>query len=110
MDQMPMEAEEPMEGDSAENGYSVELYVSADGQMTISVESAAEEAAQHEGNPTEGGTPVAGLKEAVQMIMDIVKNNGKMPDSNEGEADFSEGFGKPQVMQPGPGMTGKRFG
>jgi hypothetical protein len=105
-----MGAEMPTEGDGTSNGFSVELYVGADGQMSINVESAAEEADQHGGDPMEGGTPVAGLKEAIQMIMDIVKNNGKMTDPAEGDAEFSEGFGPEQKLTPGPGVNAKRFG
>jgi hypothetical protein len=85
------EAQAETGAEAATEGFSVELYVAADGSMSVNVESGAEEAEQHGGEmPT--GTPVKSLKEAVEMIIQVVKNGGKM-DTPEDEAAFSEGFG-----------------
>lgn len=79
---------------SAGKAYSVELYVSADGSMSINVESGEEEAEQHGGEmPT--GTPVKGLKEAVEMILEIVQNGGQMESDTDEMAGFQEAFKKP---------------
>lgn len=89
-----MPPQDPMAGPDAapeaapDGGYTVCLTVTPDGAMTVSVEPAAQEAAEAS---EPAGTPVKGLQEAMSMIMDIVKNNGEM--QSNGDADFAAGFG-----------------
>jgi len=105
---MPMDDEmmgdEMMPEQESGAGFSVELYVGADGSMSVNVESGEEEAQQHGGEmPT--GTPVASLEEAITKIIEIVKNGGQMPDTAGEQAEFDAGY-EPEAMNGAQ----KRFG
>lgn len=71
---------EPMTGEEGDGGFTVCLHVSADGQLSVSVERGeAEESA---------ATPVKGLQQAVEMIVAAVKGGGAMDDAAaQGEFD-----------------------
>ena len=77
--------------DAAQGGFTVCLTVGADGKMTVGVEP--EKAPGEEGEAP--GQPVPSARDAISMIMDIIKAGGKMPDSS-GDDEFNKGFGKPQ--------------
>lgn len=83
-----------------DGGYCIHLYVNADKTMSVAVEPLAKEAAEGE----DMGTPVGDIKEALMSIMQIVKNNGTMPEGDNNDAAFQEGFGKaptpPSSKQP----------
>ena len=74
----------------AQQGYCIELHVGADGSMKISVEPEEEE--QGEEQTADQSQPVQGLKEALSVIIDIVKNGGQVADAAAGEGDFAAGF------------------
>lgn len=82
--------EAPEQGGQA--GYCIELCVTPDGQMTIAVEPLGGEMGEEQGEPT--GTPVNGLRDALAMIMTIVKNNGQMANEQAGEDEFNAGYGE----------------
>ena len=91
-------------GDAAEDsGYTVELEVAGDGTMTVSVESAGQESAESGGEDA-AGTPVKSIKEALALILEIVKAGGQMPDTQGAEADFNAGYGD-GAMEQGTGMA-----
>ena len=84
-----------------QGGYTVELHVAADGSMTLDVETDSQEEGEGGAAGAEGaepsGQPVKSLREAMALIMDIVKNGGQMQAS--GDADFEAGVsGKPTPM------------
>ena len=68
--------------------------------MSVAVEPLATETAEGE----DMGTPVGDIKEALMSIMQIVKNNGVMPEGDNNDAAFQEGYGKapapPSSKQP----------
>jgi len=88
----------PMDGaDQAQGaGYTVCIQVGADGSMKVGVEPPEDPAEA----PEDGAyKPAPSAKDALMMAMDIIKNNGKMPEG-DADADFNAGFGKkkPPVM------------
>lgn len=89
----------PMDDSAADqsqgqSGYCVELHVKADGSMSVAVEPEQDEAAEgdDQGGQADKGTPVEGLKGAMQMIMQIVQNGGQVQDQGGGEDDFNAGY------------------
>lgn len=85
---------------NTDGGYCIHLYVNADKTMSVAVEPLATESAEGE----DTGTPVSDIKEALMSIMQIVKNNGAMPEGDNNDAAFQEGYGKapaaPSAAQP----------
>lgn len=79
-------------------GFCVKLYVGADGAMSIGVE---------QGMPPddeEGPAmqPVASAREAMEVIMDLIKNQGQVSDAAGEEAEMEAGFaGEPAQTLPG---------
>ena len=109
MAMMPPEMESPAEDmgeEQGQPGYCIELYVNGDGTMSVSVESEAEEAEQHDGDPTGGGTPVQSLKEAIALIQTIIANGGQVSDA-AADDEFAAGYG--DGAMPETAMS-KRFG
>lgn len=79
--------------EQGQGGYSIEIYVDGDGKISVGVESGAEEASEHQATGQEPErTPVKGIREALEIVMDIYKNQGQM---NAGEDQFAAGFGAP---------------
>ena len=85
------------EGEQAPAGYVIEIAVSGDNAITVSVESAEAEMGEG-GAPEPQGTPVKSIRDALSLVIDIYKNAGQMQD--HGDADFAAGFGKP-ATEPG---------
>jgi hypothetical protein len=77
--------------DDTSNGYTIEIKVDGSGAITLSVEPAADEAAEEQGEGAESGQPVKNIKEACSLVMDIFNNAGQMTDGGDG--DFDSGFG-----------------
>lgn len=87
-------------------GYCIELHVGADGSLSVSVEDEDDETQKEGGDATgapgaaaapggdiDKGTPAATVKEALQMILDIYKSNGKgQPGASLGKKLQSAGF------------------
>ncbi|WP_196304578.1 hypothetical protein, partial [Streptococcus pneumoniae] len=70
------------------------IYVGADGQISVGVETAEYEAAEEEGAQAAGMEkesmqPVSDFQEAIKTAMDIYKANGKMA---EGQTEEAKGF------------------
>lgn len=79
------------DGDAAPKGFTVCIYVDGAGKMSVGVEDP-----QGPGEDAEpAGMPVPSARDAISMVMDIIKAGGKMPDST-GDDEFKKGFGKPQ--------------
>lgn len=72
--------------------YMICINVDANGKMSVGVE--APEADEMEGMEPKG-MPAPSARDAISMVMDIIKSGGKMPDSS-GDDEFNKGFGKPQ--------------
>lgn len=69
-----------MTGEEGDGGFTVCLYVSADGKLSVGVE--------RDGQETAEPTPVKGLSQAVEMIVAAVKGGGAMDDAAaQGEFD-----------------------
>lgn len=101
MDMTQQPAAQPADDStSMDGGYCIHLYVKADKSMSVAVEPLATETAEGE----DTGTPVADIKEALMSIMQIVKNNGTMPEGDNNDAAFQDGYGKapaaPSAAQP----------
>lgn len=75
-------------GDEAGAGYTICMTVTPDGKVMIGTKPAEPEGA-------EGMKPVASMRDAMSMAMEIYQNDGAMPDGQEDEQ-FNEGFGKAQ--------------
>lgn len=84
------------EAGTAPGGYTIELHVAGDNSMTVSVEreGAGAEMAEAGAMGEASGTPVKGLKGAIDMIIGIVQRGGQMDDT-QGDAEFAEGFEEP---------------
>lgn len=84
------------DGSAQSAGYTVCIQVGADGSMKVGVEPPEDPAEA----PEDGSfKPAPSAKDAMMMVMNIIKNNGKMPEGDP-DADFNAGFGKkkPGVM------------
>ena len=87
--------QEPMQEEGAPTGgYEICIYVGADGQISVGVETAEYEAAEEEGAQAAGMEkesmqPVGDFQEAIKTAMDIYKANGKMA---EGQSEEAKGF------------------
>lgn len=92
MAEMDMSARAPggEEGVTDTVPYVICIKVDADNKISLSVEPP---------KPGEGmepdGMPVPSVREAMSMVMDIIRAGGKMPDGSADD-EFNKGFGKPQ--------------
>lgn len=78
----------------AEGGYTIEIAVSGDDSMTVSVESAGQEGAESGMAEASEGVPAKSIKDALTMALAIYKSNGQMPQGeSDQDASFNEGFG-----------------
>jgi hypothetical protein len=82
-------------GEDGGNGgpmpYTICIYVDGNGKMSVGVEQP--EAPGEDAEPM--GKPVPSARDAISMVMDIIKSGGNMPDSS-GDDEFNKGFGKSQ--------------
>lgn len=87
------------QGENEQNpGYTICIKVAGDGSISVGTEpyETAQEEAEEGAGPYK---PVGSAREAMNMAMEILRNNGKMPDGSDEEA-FQKGFGKqPKPMQ-----------
>ena len=112
----PSDDEMDQGADSQAQGYVIEITVTADGQISVGVESSSEEAQEESGEgaaaaPAEGADPAEGaegaegaepaegaampaknIKEALTMALEIFKNNGQAPAADTSDSDFSSGY------------------
>jgi len=108
----PDQSAAPEQDQAPQQGYCIELHVAADGSMRVNVEPEDEEASEEQaGDQGQGeeGQAVAGLKEAMQVIIDIVKNGGQVADAAAGEDDFAAGFNEDTSGNGGAPAQAKRF-
>lgn len=84
-----IEGEQPME--EAQDGFTVCLYVSADGKLSVGVERDGQEAAEP--------TPAKGLSQAVEMIVAAVKGGGAMGDA-AAQGAFDSAYSDGQQQNP----------
>lgn len=111
----PMDAgTDPAEGapadmaeDQGPQGYCIELHVSADNKITVSVEPEDEEAGEEQ--TPDGATPVDGIKGALALVLDIFKNGGQVADAAAGEGDFDAGYNQDQSGGSQQAALAKRF-
>lgn len=91
----------PAPGGQAEQatgqGYCIEIYVNPNGQVSVGVEQKPEAPEQEQG--AEGRTPVGGIKEALQLVMEIYQNDGQQTDTATGEEELQAGFMGGQPIQ-----------
>ena len=83
-------------GDDDQGGYTIEIEVSGDGSITVSVESAATEGAESTGDESKdeaSAQPAANIKEALTLALGAYKNNGQLPDAKGANDQFDQGFG-----------------
>jgi hypothetical protein len=73
------------------SGYTICIRVGGDGKVSVGVEDNKEEDA--EGYSTQ---PVKSIAEAMQVAMDIYKNDGMMDDMAASDDEFNKGFGQNQ--------------
>lgn len=97
-------------------GYVIEITVTADGMISVGVESADEESQEEDGEgassggssdsedesadpsaepaePADGAAmPAKTIKEALTMALEIFKNNGQSPSADTSDSDFSSGY------------------
>jgi len=74
----------------AQAPYKICVVVGPDGSMKVGIEPPEDPAEAPEDGMMK---PVPSAKAAMMMVMDIIKNGGKMPDGQEDDA-FDSGFGK----------------
>ena len=94
MDPVAGEAQEGEDG-----SYTIELSVDGSGQITVSVESAADEAGEESaepggapGEPAEAGQSYPDIKSALTAVLQIYKSNGKMVGPNDEKDQIAAGF------------------
>ena len=89
-------------GDEASPGYTIEVTVTGDGQISVGVESADEENAEESGgDQAETGDqesaeakPFKNIKDALTYALQIYKNDGEPPeDDATSESAFQSGYG-----------------
>ena len=83
-----------------DTGYTIEIKVSGDGSITVSSESANEEAGEESAEGGEAaeapeGTPVKSIKEALTLVLDIYRNDGQASQGASADDQMNEGFGTP---------------
>lgn len=86
------------DGEGMGAGYCIEIHVSAEGSIKIGVEPEGDEAAEEGAATPEAGAeegddaqPVANIREAMKVVMDIYKNSGQIADA-DGEDQMSAGY------------------
>jgi hypothetical protein len=86
---------DPSQGDQSDGGYTIEIEVSAQGQMTVSVETADQEGAEQPGQEDDGAgdMPVSNVREACKLVEQIVANNGQMP-GGQNQMSVQDAFGQ----------------
>jgi hypothetical protein len=85
---------DPSQPDQGEGGYCIEVEVSAQGQITVSVESADQEDSEQPGQEDESGDmPVNNIRDACKMVEQIFANNGQMPTA-KGQMSVQDAFGQ----------------
>ena len=91
-------APDPAEAPEAEGGYTICLKVTADGQMSVSVDvdgpDESDEAGAPEPDGDETAQPVPNIQAAMKLIKQIVSHAGQMADAGADESDMSSGYGK----------------
>lgn len=94
MAEMDMSAGAPSGEEGGNSGpmpYTICIYVDGNNKMSVGIEDP--QGPGEEDEPK--GMPAPSARDAISMVMDIIKAGGKMPDSS-GEDEFSKGFGKSQ--------------
>lgn len=106
---------DPSADPSSGGGYTIEITVTADGKISVGVESADEENEEESSaggasagsgadgagtsddestEPTEGAAqPAKNIKDALVMALEIYKNNGASPGVDDSDSQFQSGFG-----------------
>jgi membrane protease subunit (stomatin/prohibitin family) len=84
---------------SAGGGYTIEITVTADGQISVGVESADQESAEESGGASggadtdSGAVPAKSIKDALTMALQIYKSNGQAPQADTSDQDIDAGYG-----------------
>ena len=78
-----------------DGGYTIEIDVTSDGQISVSVETDGQEDAEQQGGGEDEGNamPAKNIKDALTIALAIFKANGQMPAPDTSDSDFNEGFG-----------------
>ena len=103
----PSAADAGGSGDTAPQGYTIEIMVAADGTITVDVEQGADdsdesgEGAETGGDTSTGGdadagspTPAKNIKDALSIALDIYRNSGEIAAATTAPADdMQAGYG-----------------
>jgi hypothetical protein len=88
---------------STDGSYVIEIAVSADGSIKVSVEPASEEAQEESGSDATGAggdtggeddeaQSVPNIREAIKLVLDIYRNAGQIEDTSGDTADMAKGY------------------
>lgn len=73
---------------SAGVGFVIEITCTADGKISVGIETADQK------NAEEGAAqPAKNIKDALVLALQIYKNNGEMPEADDSDSQFSQGYG-----------------
>ena len=93
-------------GEESTSAYTIEITVTADGKISVGVETAQEESEEEggsegtatdedmasEGSEPGAAQPVKSIKEALVLALEIFKNNGEAPAPDTSDSDFASGY------------------
>ena len=80
------------EAPEAPAGFCIELYVGADGKMSVAVEPKEEPVAEEGAEAP--SQPVANIQEAMRLIREIIEHDGEMTDPAASQDEMASGYGK----------------
>ena len=89
-------ADASSEAESGSAGYTIEITVTADGKISVGVESSDQENAEESGAPadaSDSAQPAKDIKSALVMALEIYKNNGEAPGADDSDEQFASGYG-----------------
>lgn len=82
--------DEPMPEEQTSGGFVIEIKVGADGQMSVGVEPASEEASEG-GDESGEYQPVASLPELFKLIKQLIASNGEQATSDD-QSEMDEAY------------------
>ncbi len=88
---------------AGDGSYEICIKVTADGQLSVGVESADAEAQEGGADDDSGYAPAKNIKDALTKALEIFKNNGQMS-TTDPDADFQAGFGSQSGASGNQGM------
>ena len=86
-----MPGDEPDAALDMSNGYCVEIHVTPDGQISVTVEPKSAEDAEGAHDESEA-QPVSSAREAAKLVVEIINAGGAMKDTAEEDAALEAGY------------------